>query len=72
MPARTNDRLLYLCWQGSDEEWLLVEDLETTENSRSDLAVNGKEDKGLTTERFVVNLPLLAGWIARPVLDKAK
>ncbi len=30
--------------QGSDEEWLLVEDLETTENSRNDLAVKGNKD----------------------------
>jgi hypothetical protein len=42
-PAWTNDRLLYLCWHGSDAEWLLVEDLETTQNSRNDLAVNGKK-----------------------------
>ncbi len=42
-PAWANDRLLYLCWQDSDEEWLLVEDLETTENSRNDLAVKGNK-----------------------------
>jgi hypothetical protein len=41
--AWTDDRVLYLCWDGSDEEWLLVEDRETTESNRNDLALKGKE-----------------------------
>lgn len=41
-PDWTNDRFFYLCWKGSDEEWLLVEDRETTESSRKDLAARGK------------------------------
>ena len=42
-PAWSNDRLLYLCWEGSEEEWLLVEDRETTENSRNDLVVRSND-----------------------------
>lgn len=42
-PAWTSDRFLHLCWEGSDQEWLLVEDRETTESSRNDLAVRGNE-----------------------------
>ncbi len=26
----SEDRILYLCWKGSTEEWLLSEDSETT------------------------------------------
>jgi hypothetical protein len=37
-PSWLKDRLLYLCWKGSQIEWLLVEDEETTEKSQSDLA----------------------------------
>ena len=29
-PAWSEDRVLYLCWKGSIDEWLLVEDSETT------------------------------------------
>ncbi len=42
-PAWANDRLLYLSWEGSDEEWLLVEDRQTTENSKHDLAKMGND-----------------------------
>ncbi len=31
MPAWSGDRLLYLCWKGAADEWLLEEDSETTE-----------------------------------------
>ena len=37
------DRLLSLCWRDSTEEWLLVEDRETTESSQKDLAAKGRE-----------------------------
>ena len=30
MPPWSEDRILYLCWKGSTEEWLLAEDSETT------------------------------------------
>jgi hypothetical protein len=29
-PSDSEDRVLYLCWKGSTEEWLLAEDSETT------------------------------------------
>jgi len=34
-----NDRFFLLAWEGSDGEWLLVEDGETTQRSREDAAV---------------------------------
>jgi hypothetical protein len=34
----TANRLLYLSWKGSDEDWLLVEDRETTESTREEAA----------------------------------
>jgi hypothetical protein len=37
-PAWADDRLFYLCWKGAPDEWLLVEDSETTERSRQDAA----------------------------------
>ncbi len=38
-PTWTEDRVFVLCWKGSDEEWLLVEDKETTESSEGDAAL---------------------------------
>ena len=38
-PPWTNDRLFFLCWIGQEDEWLLVEDQETTERSREDAMV---------------------------------
>jgi hypothetical protein len=38
-PAWANDRLLFLCWEDRGDEWLLVEDGETTERSREDATV---------------------------------
>lgn len=35
-PVWLRDRLLYLSWKGSPEEWLLIEDEETSESSRAD------------------------------------
>jgi hypothetical protein len=35
----TNDRLFFLCWEDRGEEWLLIEDQETTERSRADVAL---------------------------------
>ncbi len=32
------DRVLSLCWEDRDQDWLLVEDCETTESSRADAA----------------------------------
>jgi hypothetical protein len=37
MPACGGDRLLYLCWKGSADEWLLEEDSETTELMGADV-----------------------------------
>jgi hypothetical protein len=37
-PAWVDNRILLLCWKGTDEDWLLVEDRETTERSREDFA----------------------------------
>jgi hypothetical protein len=36
--AWTQDRMFYLSWKGSDDEWLLIEDHETTESNRADVA----------------------------------
>ena len=35
-PAWLNNRLLYLSWKGSKSDWLLVEDVETTEMYKED------------------------------------
>lgn len=40
-PPWATDRLFVLCWEGHDDEWLLVEDGETTERSREDAAPQG-------------------------------
>jgi hypothetical protein len=37
-PPWANDRLFALCWEDGADEWLLVEDEETTERSREDAA----------------------------------
>lgn len=37
-PSWTNDRLFFLRWKDADEEWLLVEDDETSESSQADAA----------------------------------
>jgi hypothetical protein len=37
--AWMNDRILFLCWQDFGDDWLLVEDAETTERSRQDAAL---------------------------------
>jgi hypothetical protein len=42
-PPWGSDRLLYLCWKGSPDEWLLIEDSETTEQMRA-------EERATTTE----------------------
>jgi hypothetical protein len=36
------DRFFLLCWMGKDEEWALIEDLETTRNSKQDELQRGK------------------------------
>lgn len=38
-PTWVKDRLFFLCWAGSTDDWLLVEDKETAERSREDAAV---------------------------------
>jgi hypothetical protein len=38
-PPWSTDRFFVLCWERSDDEWLLVEDVETTERSRQDAAI---------------------------------
>jgi hypothetical protein len=43
MPKWSRDRLLYLCWKGTSNEWLLAEDSETTEQMKA-------EDSGTATE----------------------
>ena len=35
-PPWASDRLFFLCWEEREDEWLLVEDEETTERSRAD------------------------------------
>ena len=39
VPSWAKDRLFILGWEGSEDEWLLVEDEETTERSREDAAI---------------------------------
>ena len=34
MPPWSEDRILYLCWKGSTNDWLLAEDSETTNQMR--------------------------------------
>jgi hypothetical protein len=38
-PSWAKDRLFVLCWEDRGDEWLLVEDEETTQRSRADAAV---------------------------------
>ncbi|MFO0843421.1 MAG: hypothetical protein U0797_13650 [Gemmataceae bacterium] len=38
-PGWVNDRVFFLCWEDRGDDWLLVEDEETTERSRQDAAV---------------------------------
>jgi hypothetical protein len=38
-PAWANDRVFFLCWADRGDEWMLVEDEETTESSREDAAL---------------------------------
>jgi hypothetical protein len=38
-PGWVNDRMFFLCWEDREDDWLLVEDEETTERSRQDAAV---------------------------------
>ncbi len=40
--STTANRLLYLSWKHSDEDWLLVEDRETTESTREEAAARGE------------------------------
>jgi hypothetical protein len=43
-PAWASDRLLCLCWANGGDDWLLIEDTETTERSRQDAAqAQGKQ-----------------------------
>jgi hypothetical protein len=37
-PPWAGNRLFWLCWEGSADEWMLIEDEETTESSRADAA----------------------------------
>jgi hypothetical protein len=38
---RIENRVLILCWEGSDDEWLLVEDVETTASEHANALANG-------------------------------
>jgi hypothetical protein len=38
-PLWANNRMFFLCWEDSGDEWLLVEDEETTESSRADAEI---------------------------------
>lgn len=38
LPSWVADRLFFLCWKGRADDWLLVEDEETTERIRADVA----------------------------------
>jgi hypothetical protein len=37
-PTWAQDRLFFLSWKGRDDEWMLVEDSQTTESNRADVA----------------------------------
>lgn len=41
-PAWAGDRLFFLSWKDSPGEWMLVEDRETAESNRTDVAAAGK------------------------------
>jgi hypothetical protein len=38
-PLWASDRLFVLCWEDRSDEWMLNEDLQTTESSRADAAI---------------------------------
>ena len=41
-PFWADDRTFYCCWKGSDNEWLLIEDRETSKsNERDEMALRG-------------------------------
>ena len=42
-PLSADNRFLYFSWKGSDDEWMLREDLETTESERADAAELNKD-----------------------------
>lgn len=42
-PAWASDRVFFLSWKGSRTEWMLIEDIETTESNRKDVAEAGKQ-----------------------------
>jgi hypothetical protein len=44
-PAWAKNRLFFLCWEDRGDEWLLVEDEETTERSRADAAATQSTGK---------------------------
>jgi hypothetical protein len=38
-PPWANDRVFFLCWESGGDDWLLLEDEQTTESSRRDAAL---------------------------------
>jgi hypothetical protein len=50
MPKWSGDRLLYLCWTGTSNEWLLAEDSETTEQMRTEDAARVTESAEVKRE----------------------
>ena len=51
-----DDRLFFLCWVDRGDDWLLVEDEETTESSRLDASVSPSVGKSPTMPRPPVDL----------------
>lgn len=42
-PSKMSARILVLCWKGSGDEWLLIEDVETTASERAEMEKLKKE-----------------------------
>jgi hypothetical protein len=50
MPKWSADRLLFLCWKGTSNEWLLAEDSETTEQIKAEDAARVTESAEVKRE----------------------
>jgi hypothetical protein len=50
MPPWSGDRVLYLCWKGTTEDWLLTEDSETAEQMRAEESAKGTDTAEATKE----------------------
>ena len=50
LPAWSGDRVLYLCWKGSTNDWLLTEDSEAARQMRAEDAGQGAEVANVNRE----------------------